>query len=90
MCVCVCFSGSESIADDGVWMVRTLWLTEVHEEDFNQTFTCLVSSSRGHPTGQFILLPAGMLEQYIVFLRVIFLKDFLGSFESFSRKKILP
>lgn len=48
----------ESNADDGVWMVRTLWLTEVYEEDFNQTFTCMVSSSRGHPTGQLILLPA--------------------------------
>ncbi|KAI7808753.1 interleukin-1 receptor type 1 [Triplophysa rosa] len=47
----------ESSADDGVWMVRTLWLTEVFEEDFNQIFTCMVSSSRGHPTGQFMLLP---------------------------------
>ncbi|XP_065108445.1 interleukin-1 receptor type 1 [Paramisgurnus dabryanus] len=48
----------EISAADGVWLVRTLWITEVYEEDFNLNFTCMVSSARGNPTGQFILLPA--------------------------------
>lgn len=48
---------NESMTADGFVFVRTLSVSRVSVEDFYLNFTCLVSSSRGHPTGQFMLIP---------------------------------
>ncbi|XP_051566607.1 interleukin-1 receptor type 1 [Myxocyprinus asiaticus] len=48
----------EILEDDGIWLIRSLWVSEVSEDDFNQTFICMAFSSRGTLTGQFTLFPA--------------------------------
>uniref|UniRef100_A0A8C1TLX4 Zmp:0000000936 n=2 Tax=Cyprinus carpio TaxID=7962 RepID=A0A8C1TLX4_CYPCA len=49
---------NESRTENGYRIVRTLSVSAVSEEDFYLNFTCLASSSRGHPTGQITLVPA--------------------------------
>lgn len=49
---------NESRTEDGYLIVRTLSLSAVSDEDFYLNFTCMVSSSRGQPTGQITLVPA--------------------------------
>ncbi|XP_016376358.1 interleukin-1 receptor type 1-like isoform X1 [Sinocyclocheilus rhinocerous] len=49
---------NESRTKDGFLMVRTLSLSAVWEEDFYLNFTCMASSSRGHPSSQISLVPA--------------------------------
>ncbi|XP_016386665.1 interleukin-1 receptor type 1-like [Sinocyclocheilus rhinocerous] len=49
---------NERQMEDGYRMVRTLSLSAVSEEDLYLNFTCMASSSRGHPTAQITLVPA--------------------------------
>uniref|UniRef100_A0A672ML56 Interleukin-1 receptor type 1-like n=1 Tax=Sinocyclocheilus grahami TaxID=75366 RepID=A0A672ML56_SINGR len=56
---------NESRTTDGFLMVRTLSLSAVWEEDFYLNFTCMASSSRGQPSAQISLVPAGASQQYL-------------------------
>ncbi|XP_077096639.1 interleukin-1 receptor type 1-like [Siphateles boraxobius] len=49
---------NESRTEEGFVLVRTLSVSDVWQEDFYLNFTCMVSSSRGTPSGQFSLIPA--------------------------------
>lgn len=49
---------NESRTAEGFVFVRTLSVSDVWQEDFYLNFTCMVSSSRGTPRGQFSLVPA--------------------------------
>ncbi|RXN37077.1 interleukin-1 receptor type 1-like protein [Labeo rohita] len=69
---------NESQTDDGYVLVQTLTLSPVLEEDFYLNFTCMVSSSRGNPTGHITLVPSdpdlslliGLLLGFVTFLFV--------------------
>ncbi|TRY66206.1 hypothetical protein DNTS_028316 [Danionella cerebrum] len=50
---------NDSVTADGFMFVRTLFISDVLKEDLNTNYTCMVSSSRGHPTGYFTLVPPG-------------------------------
>ncbi|KAK7154682.1 hypothetical protein R3I94_007877 [Phoxinus phoxinus] len=49
---------NESRTEEGIVLVRTLSVSDVWQEDFYLNFTCMASSSRGTPSGQFSLVPA--------------------------------
>ncbi|KAM4558124.1 interleukin-1 receptor type 1-like isoform 1-T3 [Odontesthes bonariensis] len=42
----------------GMWLERSLTISELKAEDFNLNYTCRAHSSRGIPEGYFTLLPA--------------------------------
>ncbi|XP_051761723.1 interleukin-1 receptor type 1 isoform X9 [Ctenopharyngodon idella] len=50
---------NESKTENGYVFVRTLSVSDVSWEDFYLNFICMASSSRGHPTGHFTLVPMG-------------------------------
>ncbi|XP_028993172.1 interleukin-1 receptor-like 2 [Betta splendens] len=48
----------QEVPSSGTWLERQLTFTELKEKDFHTNYTCQAYSFRGHPKGNFILLPA--------------------------------